>query len=108
MTIRRMAENMVTSFTHNLWKPILDSSYLVKIIPTFRLVLALKDIPFHPTSILRLQPPCNEFDIHHFCPEDIDLLFLGTNTFKRLRDRRRKRWLGKVNIRRRTRHILVI
>ena len=81
MAVRWMVKNPAADFTHDLRRPILDSSYLVKMVLIFRLALVLKDVPFHPTSKVSLQLPCAEFIIHHLGLEDIVLLFLWANTF---------------------------
>ena len=82
MAICWMIEDLVAYFTHNLWRPILDRGNLMKMFPTFSLALILKDIPFHLTSKLSVQPPCDEFIIHHLCPKQVIFLFLWANAFK--------------------------
>ena len=54
MAVRWMVKNPAADFTHDLRRPILDSSYLVKMVLIFRLALVLKDVPFHPTSKVSL------------------------------------------------------
>lgn len=98
MAVRWMIKGMIACFAHNLRGAILYSRYLVEMLPTFRLALTLKDIAFHPTTMLGLQPPCDKVIIHHLSPEDVVLLFLWANALKGVRDGGREGWPGEVNV----------
>jgi hypothetical protein len=54
MAVRWMIQSVIACFAHNFWGPILNSSNLVKMPPTFCLALALEDIPVHPATKLCL------------------------------------------------------
>lgn len=108
MAICWMAEDLAAYFTHDLWGSILDKGNLIKMLPTFRLALILKDIPLHLTSKLCLQPPYDGFGIHHLCPENVIFLFLWANAFKSVGDGGRYQRLGKFSDGCRSRCLLAI
>lgn len=108
MAVHWMIEDLAAYFTHNLQRSVLDRGNLVKLLPTLCLALILKDIPFQPTSKLGLQPPLNEFIIHHLCPEKIVLLFLWANMFKGVRDGGRYQRPGESSVRCRSRRLLAV
>lgn len=99
VAVSRMGKNMVTFLTHNLWVTILDSCYLMEVVPGLCMTFTYEYIPFYLTSILSVQPPSDKVIIHHLCPQNIVLILCRTNTFQCLRDNRWKHWLGEFSAR---------